>query len=511
VKSILKMRLKIFRLCLSIAIIITVFIIRFSPLDINDLSGQSISRRSKDKSEFDFGIRNRMQIAIGDRWDELGKALSLGDTESAQKILNEINSYQGSEKALSIGKVLNVLDFISSSEYKGYRAKASSVILNGGYTVEMFFAGAATRLKNSLEMGLGKDAAEKLAGPMYFVDIWEIAEALGYNIPREAIKGLGMGQRQFIQLDIRLTKLAQEEGVNLQEVLQKQKIIVHINSEIEDKVRKDLVQHKFYGFNPANIIIVVQPVLPGYILDKEGNVIIDEDSKRYPYGHGYALKQIAEQGIAYTVDENNNKIPLNQSALDYLIQNRALYLDTFRVNDLTKLTGNIIDLDKLAYSLYLMDKGYNIVAQIVYNLKEQQGAVFLMDGSGKQFFLEHLASDTKALQRKLAELNSAVKKQKLYTSPNNVTRILFNLKELSRMISFPLPVYLRIRDENKLYSELLSGDVTRIKGARTAGIMEGEEFIQDFKELKDLELAIKYLILQDSDENFKKAARSFSK
>lgn len=455
-------------------------------------------------------IESRINLALAAKLAQLKAALVLQDFALAQKIINEINSYKANPDNLEIADVLNVYDFFTSLEYPTYREKALRAVIEGNYAIEMFFAGAATRLRSSLEEVLGKDLADKLAGPMYFVDIWKIAEALGYEVPEHAIRGIGMGPRQLIQLNVKLKWLAQEAGVEPQEVLDRQKIILHINSEIENRVREDLIRHNFYGFNPQNVIILVQPVLEGYTIEENNQIVVVEGSRRYPYGHGYAFEQIAKKAQGYRIDKANESHYLSESVIGFLRREGVQILVIGRINDLTKFSSQIIDLDKLAFGLKLIDDGYNIVTEIVYNPQAQKGGIFLKDKqTGKQFFLENLSLQTDMLQTRLDELRFEVRSQGIPSLPNSVTRTIFNLEDLEKILSAPLPVNLRIRDKGYIYPELLWGDVTHLGSANTVGIMKGEEFIQDFKELKDLGLAIEYLSAQDENEDFRRVAERY--
>jgi len=456
-------------------------------------------------------IKSRIVFKLAAELPQLRDVLSQGNIEEAQKIIDRVNSYNGDPQALELPEVLNVEDFINSCDYSYYHEKALSLILDGKYGVEFFFAGAATRLRNSLERVLGKERAQKLAGPMYFVDIWAIAEALGYKLPEYALKGVGMGPRQFLQLNTVLTQLALQAGVEPREVLSKQKIILHINSGIEERVRRDLVEHNFYGFNPQNIIFVVQPVLPGFKIEKD-QVIPVVESPKYPYGHGYAFQQLLTSGVSYYIDRENRATYLDRNALEFLENSGVEILAMGRINDLTKFTSQILDIDKISFALRLIEQGYNIVTEIVYNPQQQKGGFFFKDmQSGKQFFLEGLSLNTPELEQRVEELREKVSKEASPSLPNSVSRTYFEIHGLQNILSENLPLNLRIRGRGCLYPELLWGDVTRSRYAKTAGIMKGEEFIQDFKELKDLSLAVNYLSVQDANSRFREITFTFIK
>ena len=84
-------------------------------------------------------LRLNFTIKLGEKsWIE-------GAKERIKRTENEINAYKGKVEDITIGEVKQLSEFINSSQYENYKKKATSLLLNGGYVPEMYFAGAATR------------------------------------------------------------------------------------------------------------------------------------------------------------------------------------------------------------------------------------------------------------------------------------------------------------------------------------------------------------------------------
>ncbi|MCX5657884.1 MAG: hypothetical protein NTZ48_06665, partial [Candidatus Omnitrophica bacterium] len=339
-----------------------------------------------------------------------------------------------------------------------------------------------------------------------------IETAQPIEVMEGGIRGIGLGGRQLIQLRVELIKLSRENGTNVEDVMAKQMIVFHINSEAEETMKKDLLEHDFYGFNPENIVIIVQPVLPGYDINAEGKPVKRGDSESFPYGHGYATEQLISTGDAYTLDRAGGKTVLQGSALDYVIGKGAQLMGTHRINDLTRYVNNkdipegsnisALDLDKLALSLYLIEQqGSNVVVELVSNPDDQKGGLFLKDGdTGKQFLLETINAQTAELQARL--------KNTLVGIPYNAFRLVYNLKQLSSLLSRQLPNTIRIRGKtNSIYPEIVTGDITQFADANSMGIQNVGELIHDFKTPGNLQEGIEYIRHQDLDQDFREIAR----
>ena len=68
-----------------------------------------------------------------------------------------------------------------------------------------------------------------------------------------------MGPRQFLQYRIKLETLAGRCGLEGKTVVHKANIILNLNADVYPEAKNDLIRNNFYGFNPGNIYVLVQP------------------------------------------------------------------------------------------------------------------------------------------------------------------------------------------------------------------------------------------------------------
>jgi len=350
-----------------------------------------------------------------------------------------------------------------------------------------------------------------------------IEMAKSIDVFEDGIRGVGLGARQLIELKVELSRLAKENGSNTQNALAKQTVVLHINSEMEGEVKTDLVKHNFYGFNSENIIIIVQPVLPGFNIAASGDITERQGSDKFPGGHGHTTEQLGHKGTAYTLNSNGQEIKLSDSVLEQLVKKGAQIMGTWRINDLTfYVRGKRIDngtelsalnIDKLAFSLYqIKAQNSNVVVELVDNPEGQKGGLFLRDAAtGKQFLLEGINAATKPVKDKLTELTAQVQKQGEKGIPYNAFRLTYNLNALANLLTQQLPNTIRLRGRtNSLYLELVTGDITYFDGANSTGMQNKGELIQDFKAPLNLQLGIEYIRHQDSDPEFREAAQEYT-
>lgn len=165
------------------------------------------------------------------------------------------------------------------------------------------------------------------------------------------------------------------------EVMEKQKIILHINEEIADTVLDDFLTNNFYGFNLDNVFFIIQRLFGGFALTPQGVEYVP-DSPQYPYGHGDAIMQLNQQFQAFRLSRNGRREYIEQPLLEYLEQigHKIKIIESHRVNDLPRyLPREVVNIQKLAFKLYLFDQGCDIVGEFVANPNKQTGGNLLQD------------------------------------------------------------------------------------------------------------------------------------
>jgi hypothetical protein len=410
-------------------------------------------------------------------------------------------------------------DFAGSADYPKYRADAESRLLNGEYIPQFIYAGAATRLLQDFEEVLGRKL-DPLPYRMYGLDLWAVlrqTQTLGdaallklfesqkIKEPRRMIDRLkavripdgassaGMGPRQVIAYKTLLEDLARKNGENFSEVLKRQRPVFHINEEIADAVLKDFRKNKFYGFDRSKVAFIIQPIFKGYRLE-EKSVAPAADSPALPYGHGYAATQLKFPD-AFTLGARGESRPLAGPFLDVMIAEDVksrFVLASHRINDATKFTPDqVVDLDKLALSLSLLDKGYGITIDLVGNPNEQKGGNNIrFQGERRSFLIE--TSNSKGSARLTSLLDDAAKTH----APYNAFRLTSTPANYKKLLDVGIRYNLRFKN-GFFYLESVTGDLTQIPESNSVAIQKRGELIHDFKQLANLLDALDFVKQQD--------------
>lgn len=398
---------------------------------------------------------------------------------------------------------------------------AIDVILRGEYVPEFTFAGAATRWRDTTRLDQGS---------FYSVDLWSVASILkkraiespdsfrpedfglkqndkngltryvgrlkGLDIPNDAITGIGMGPRQLIEYRVLIQQLSARRGISPDEALAKQKTIIHINEADEDAVKNDLLINDFYGFQPQNVLLAIQPVHKGYILDSS-HIITALESEELPYGHGNLTMQLCYPDHGFTLDKDGRMSIIEDSIKNYLKKSGVKVVVVHRVNDLTKFTPDVVNMQALAKALELgidKEKGVDVVIELVDNPENQKGGNWVRDTkTGRKFLLEKSNATTPELLD-------------LLSGAYNAFRNIYSLRALDILADEGLPLNMRDR-AGYLYFEAISGDLTQSDRISAEGVIRAGELIHDIKELKNLFAGIEYLERQDNNPDFAAIAR----
>ncbi len=440
------------------------FLIKDRPEDVQQFLAEKEQQDLKQLWETAFKGKTNKEVltALEDRIGELV------DRVNVLKWLEE----EVRKGTVQQAKVITVEDFKKQDNgklYAEYLQKAQETILSGDYVPQFLFAGKATRLNR---------------GAMYGVDIWEIAQEVGLSVPKDALH-LGMGPRQLLAYVLLVKSLARKAGLDAEEVLRHQKVMIHLNDEVEHVAFEDFLSKNFYGLNPANVYFSTIPEFKGYKLNEDGRLVQDEASRPLTYGHGHTIVHLDTRGEVYQIDAQGHKIYLKE---DFLTAMGSRFIGSHRVNDLTKFDVNeVVDMDKLALGLYLQDKGHAIVADLVANPNKQKGGTALNVG-----LLETLAAKGSPV---LMNLLNQMGEQ---GAPYNAFRLLYRADRLKKLLDEnQLSYYLRFKD-GYFYLETVTGDLTLFPDSRTAFIQRQGDVIHDFKKVGNAPEAVPYLMRSDA-------------
>ncbi|HTL70067.1 MAG TPA: nucleoside monophosphate kinase, partial [Candidatus Eisenbacteria bacterium] len=313
-----------------------------------------------------------------------------------------------------------------------------------------------------------------------------------FRIPSEAaIQGLG--QRQILAYRALLEELAKKRGEKFEDVLARQNLVLNVNEEVAESVLKDFEENNFYGFDRSRVTFLIQPIFEGFRLEEKAVVQVPE-SAALPFGHGYATTQLKFPD-AFTLNEEGQPVPLAEPVLDRLIaqdQKSRFIIASHRVNDLTKVdVDQVVELDHLALSLSLLEKGHGITVTLVGNPNKQKGgnnARFI--GDVRSFLIETSNSKgSKALDQKLTAAAAA-------GAPYNAFRLLSTPQAYKQLLDIGIRYNLRFK-EGLFYLESVTGDLTQIPESNSTSIHQRGDLIHDFKQLSNLPEALEFLAAQD--------------
>ncbi|HTL70087.1 MAG TPA: Glu/Leu/Phe/Val dehydrogenase dimerization domain-containing protein, partial [Candidatus Eisenbacteria bacterium] len=435
-----------------------------------------------------------------------------------QKIVNEINVLKApAGRTLSEVEVAGpdflVQPFVAGPDYARYRAEAENRLLNGEYVPQFIFAGAATRLLKDFEEILGRKL-DPIAYRLYGLDIYDVLRQVqqipdadllkvlkdqkvvdrlkAFAIPPQAT-ALGLGQRQIVAYRTLLEDLAKRRGQKIEDVLARQRLVFNINEEVADSILRDFEKNKFYGFDRKKVVFIVQPIFEGLRLTPSG-LVPAPASPALPAGHGYATTQLKFPD-AFTIGPAGETVTLPQTALKTLIdedsQNRFL-IASHRVNDVTKISlEQVVDLDVLALSLSLLDKGFGITIDLVGNPGKQKGGVNArFRGDARSFLIETSNSIGNP------ELDAKLTAAAATGSPYNAFRLLSTPQTYQKLLDTGIAYNLRFKD-GAFFVESVTGDLTQIPAANAISVHKEGELIHDFKQLSNLLETLPFAVRQD--------------
>ncbi|MFH1507154.1 MAG: hypothetical protein ABIG46_01825, partial [Candidatus Omnitrophota bacterium] len=454
------------------------------------------STNNLDKLQSDLESLNNI-YRQGKKADKINKAREIAGIEKEiNKIIDKINvfsKYPEEEIDLAEG-VMTLGEFLRTKDANEYIERAKDIIISGRYTPEFFFAGAATRLIDDLRrIGVQISEEEEYKYRMYGLDIWDFAGPAREN---SLDLNLGMGPRQLFAYRVFLENLAREKGLDPQEVIRKQFLILHINEDIVDIVIKNFLDNNFFDFDPQKVFFIIQENLAGYLL-RDGRVVFAKESDELPFGHGYATMQLSIPSVAFNVRRRGRGVYREYLSEDILTelqsQGAGYFIGTHRVNDLTKfLVDEVVDIQKLALSIYLIEQNNDIIVELVENPGKQKGGNLVWDRRSRKSFLIETSNTKGSVQ-----LDAVLTKASEEGAPYNAFRLLYRRESLKTLLENGLPYNLRFK-EGYLYLEAVTGDITQLEQAKVRAFKKEGEEIKDFKQMGNLGLAIP--VLTESDK-----------
>lgn len=212
--------------------------------------------------------------------------------------------------------------------------------------------------------------------------------------------------------------------------------------------------------------------------------------------------QVNIPSVAFRLIARDNKVYREYLSEDILTELEGegadCFVGTHRVNDLTKfLVDGVVDIQKLAFSIYLIKKGNDLVVELVENPmdqegKRQKGGNLIKDRrTNRKFLIE--TSDTSGS----VKLDEMLTKASQEGAPYNAFRLTYGLGSLKRLLRKDLSYNLRFKN-GYFYLEAVTGDLTQLEDVKSAAFKRRGEVIKDFKKLSNLDIATP--VLTESDK-----------
>ena len=266
--------------------------------------------------------------------------------------------------------------------------RAVECVLDGRFLAEHAAAGEATRLK----MG-----TKYLINPGERLDLESMArawsEASGEEMTARGIlertKGvrpqdlldLSLGSRHMFQMAFDLAGLARDQGRNPGSVLEAQRMLVILNQASAPEVIRSMAQCNFFGFNPAQVMFMVQESFEGISL-KGGRFFFDPDSPRRLHNHGQMAMQQTARDQVFILEGGDPKARrcLAPEQILEILEGMDDKL-SYNIEDLDYL-GGALDLPALALALDQSNQGARMVMEIVANNPDHpiKGGLAAWDG-----------------------------------------------------------------------------------------------------------------------------------
>ena len=405
-------------------------------------------------------------------------------------------------------------------------------ILDGRLVMQFLFAGAATRAADILEGSSkysfnsrtfnrnAKDVLSKLRKDLEEAKTNEdknniekeinIIEKACRDFSKKPLLPVTLGARDICQYRLALESMSVKRGRDIEEVLKNILFIVHINKDSKDFILDDFSKNSFFGFPRENVVFIVQDNFCGHVF-KNKKLSRVEDFTR-PFGHGYALMQTVTPSSGFVVKDRFNCQIIEKSPLEYirsLSQKSDMIMANVNVDDLTKLTSLVLDMDRISFAIdCFFEKENDVLIEGVWNIKGQKGGSWLKDKkTGKNILVEGLCLKTKRFDH-------------LFSYESGYTKEIDELPLLNKMSNYykidsllewlplrGLPNYIDIR-KGFLFLESITGDVTQVLEIKAEAFVKidsdtnSPEEIKTFKSVKDVYQVLSAMEEQEKDPAF---------
>ncbi len=340
----------------------------------------------KEKAPLSYGHKNYIDYCLRVAKDKLSGVVSNIENYEAT-----INKY---EKIDFLQDPRNICLLDEKCLTKSDIAKAWKCILDGKLFSEHAAAGEATRL------GIGTKYLINIARDLSLKKIVEIMtrERGAIVKPEEVLKKAGcrpeellplsLGSRHMLQFSYNIHELAKKHGYDPQSVLSRQHMLVVLNEATANKIIKEFINCRFFGFSNKNVLFMVQKAYHGINL-VNGKYVYNKNTPKRLHNHGQMAMQQTMDNQIFKIDNKGSKIFLKSDEFGKILKEMDNKI-SYNIDDLCYLTASI-DYKSLALALKKAEHGYRMLMEIVGNDSEnpQKGGMAAFDAIlGKNVMIE---------------------------------------------------------------------------------------------------------------------------
>ncbi|KAK3259804.1 hypothetical protein CYMTET_31222 [Cymbomonas tetramitiformis] len=276
----------------------------------------------------------------------------------------------------------------AGSPYDHWTGEAERALCKGDVCVEIFMAGMTSVFRDLLQSA-GQDER-----PMYAIDPWHMVDdnLVEMEMPEDRYDNLVLGARLMANLNVRLTDIAKKhkkKGSADPTTLPAVTVIIHLNHDIEQQVVEDLLCHDFYGLDRTKVLLMPEPMLPGFHRIAEhgtDTLMARTTSPLRWYGTGYMAMQLGWIGEAYLLNSRGRRQWIATSALEFLRQHKVSWITTMSINDFTQYAEPRVglDMDRLAFSMHMCDElGANMAVEVDVTMDHADSPLYPVCGPGR--------------------------------------------------------------------------------------------------------------------------------
>ena len=416
-----------------------------------------------------------------------------GSMAALNKEINLANSARVVKVAdrLSVPRIYYIEDY-------GDNEMAIKALMNGALCISMPFAGAGSRMQNSLEELNIRLPAENLR--LANIDIWQIAKEMRLidQIPgQDRAKRYKLSERAMLALAQGILNLERIPGLapeQIKQIRDNLKLTVSVSDEIEKESNDIFIKYNFFGLDPDNVVFIKGGYGPASELDDGTERFVpstDPGKQRVSWNHGFAFTELAwikGPERAYTLTRDGQKKPLEKPVVKYMLERGARYSCVHRINDLILLHPDMaLDVQMLGAFLNLKrQEGINAYFEMMANPTAQKGGMALSLDGKHLILVEDLASkdEAKLIEKKLDALNEEElrKTNGKRGVPYNRLYGYFDLEAVQRALleeEMPLSISQDKKITGLVSPEIPTGDITWLEGVKAVAGVRRHDILID--------------------------------